>query len=246
MKHPEKVIGILGGMGPEATLELFRRIMKKTPARCDQEHIRVIIDSNPKIPDRTEAMLNSGPDPLPLLQETARNLERAGADFIVMPCNTAHYYLSGIRAAVRIPVIDMIRETAYRVREHKVGILATDGTLSTRLYHDACAECGIEIIEPQEEDQQAIMQAIYNIKAGRSGAQLKARVLKATEALEARGAQAIIVGCTEISLILTQKEVHVPLYDAMESLAETAVAMAKKFTEFTQRGSPGALASPQP
>lgn len=229
MIHSEKVIGILGGMGPEATLELFRRIIKKTPARTDQEHVRVIIDSNPKIPDRTEAMLNQGRDPLPLLQETARNLERAGADFIVMPCNTAHYYLSGIRAAVHIPVIDMIRETVSIIQERKVGVLATDGTLRSKLYHEACAERGIEIMEPEAQHQRAVMQAIYSIKAGKNGAQLKKRVLRAAEALEARGTQAIIVGCTEISLILTQKDVRVPLYDALEILADTAVAMAKQF-----------------
>ncbi len=229
MIHNEKVIGILGGMGPEATLELFRRIIQKTPARCDQEHVRVIIDSNPKIPDRTEAMLNHGPDPLPLLQETARNLEGAGADFIVMPCNTAHYYLDGIQAAVHIPVIDMIRETAARIREQKVGLLATDGTLRSKLYHEACAKRGIEIMEPEAQHQRAVMEAIYSIKAGKNGSQLKKRVLKAAEALEARGAQAIIVGCTEISLILTQKDVRVPLYDALGILADTAVAMAKQF-----------------
>jgi len=227
MIHKEKVIGILGGMGPEATLELFKRIILKTPAHCDQEHLRVIIDSNPKIPDRTEAMLNGGVDPLPLLQETARNLERAGADFIVMPCNTAHYYLDGIQAAVHIPVIDMIRETAARIQEHKVGLLATDGTLGSKLYHKACAEHGVEIMEPEAPHQRAVMEAIYGIKAGKNGAQLKKRVLKAAEALEALGAKALIVGCTEISLIVTQRDVHVPLYDALEILADTAVTMAK-------------------
>ncbi|GAH53208.1 unnamed protein product, partial [marine sediment metagenome] len=109
---PEKIIGILGGMGPEATVDLFHKIIKFTPAKKDQDHFRIIIDNNPKIPDRTAAILGKGEDPLPALQETARNLEKAGVDFIIIPCNTAHYFLPQIQKSVNIPVLNMIEETA--------------------------------------------------------------------------------------------------------------------------------------
>jgi aspartate racemase len=114
---PEKIIGILGGMGPEATIDLFYKIVKFTPAEKDQDHLRIIIDNNPKIPDRTAAILKKGEDPLPALQETARNLEKAGADFIIIPCNTAHSFLSSIQKSVKIPVLNMIEEAAKETQQ---------------------------------------------------------------------------------------------------------------------------------
>ncbi|GAH56604.1 unnamed protein product, partial [marine sediment metagenome] len=137
---PEKIIGILGGMGPEATIDLFYKIIKFTPAEKDQDHFRIIIDNNPKIPDRTAAILGKGEDPLPALQETARNLEKAGVDFIIIPCNTAHYFLPQIQKSVNIPVLNMIEETAKETRKRifpiqKVGLLASMGIYKTEIYH---------------------------------------------------------------------------------------------------------------
>jgi len=137
---PEKIIGILGGMGPEATVDLFYKIIKLTPAEKDQEHLRIIIDNNPKIPDRTAAILGKGEDPLPALQETAQSLEKAGADFIIIPCNTAYYFLSSIQESVKIPILNMIEETAKETRKKippikKVGLLASVGVYETKIYH---------------------------------------------------------------------------------------------------------------
>jgi aspartate racemase len=148
---PEKIIGILGGMGPEATIDLFYKIIKFTPAEKDQDHLRIIIDNNPKIPDRTAAILGKGKDPLPALQETAKNLEKAGADFIIIPCNAAHYFLSSIQESVKIPILNMIKETVKETQKKnssikKVGLLASIGTYKTKIYHQHFKKFKIPLI----------------------------------------------------------------------------------------------------
>ncbi len=226
-------IGILGGMGPAATVELFRRIVLKTPAHCDQDHIPIVIDSNPQIPDRGPFILESGPDPRPALCRSARRLERMGASFIVMPCNTAHFFLPYLQKAVRIPFIDMIAETAQVITEPVVGLLATETTVRTRLYHTACAPYGIEIITPSPEDQARLMEIIYAIKGGRFNLAL-GRDLRAIAArLRQRGADAIVVGCTELSLVA--REINGPLYDALDVLADVAVRRALSFSKGSAR-----------
>lgn len=138
----EKVIGVLGGMGPEATADLFRKIIRATPAEKDQDHIRVIIDSNPKIPDRTAAIIGGGPSPLPEMTETAKNLEKAGADLIIIPCNTAHYYYEKLKKSIRIPILNMVELTAQAIKGgfphvKKVGIIGTTGTVRAGIYNRA-------------------------------------------------------------------------------------------------------------
>jgi aspartate racemase len=185
----EKVIGILGGMGPEATVELFRRIVARTPARRDQDHVRVIIDSNSKIPDRgTFVFDRSAEDPRPALKETARNLERAGAHLITLPCNTVHYYLPEIRRAVRIPVMDMIFETVAVLNESPVGLMGTDTTTKMGLYHKAAHERGIEVLVPTPDLQKIVMQHIFAIKAGRHDATIKGELLSVAQHLQDKGA----------------------------------------------------------
>lgn len=214
------IIGILGGMGPAATVELFRRIVLKTPAHCDQDHIPVVIDSNPRIPDRGPFIWEGGPDPRPALCRSARRLEKMGASLIVMPCNTAHLFLPYLRRAVRIPFIDMIAETARVIREPRVGLLATETTIRTRLYHDACAPFKIEIVTPSPEDQARLMKIIYAIKGGSYDFPLRAIARRLYE----RGAEAVIVGCTELSLVA--RDLDGPVYDALDILADVAVRRA--------------------
>src|SRR5574341_528435 len=173
----QKVIGVLGGLGPWATLDLFEKILRQTPARIDQEHLRIIIDNNPKIPDRSPAILGEGEDPTPALVATAQNLQRAGADFLVIPCNTAHYFYDRIRAAVTIPVLHIMDEVAAAAREkvpgvHVLGVLATAATMASGLYHRACRRQGIEVIGPDPAGQQIVNRAIYGVKAGRMGAEV--------------------------------------------------------------------------
>ena len=229
---PEKIIGILGGMGPEATIDLFYKIIKFTPAEKDQEHLRIIIDNNPKIPDRTAAILGKGEDPLPALQETAQNLEKAGADFIVIPCNTAHYFLSSIQESVNIPVLNMIEETAKETKKRipqikKVGLLASIGVYKSEIYHQHFKKFNIEVVSPEEKDKEEIMKVIYTIKAGDLSKRVKKNILKITQKLIDKGAEAIIAGCTEIPLILKEGDVSVPLIDPTQILARIAVQKAR-------------------
>jgi len=227
----EKTIGILGGMGPEATADLFYRIIRATPVTRDQEHLRVIIDSNPKIPDRTPAILGTGESPLPLMIATGKNLERAGADFLIMPCNTAHYFHGELQKALTVPVLHMIELSAAYVDKkypsvEKAGLIATDGTIASRLYHDHYGKYGITIILPDDPSQRNVMDAIYKyIKRGdlETGKTLLHRV--ANSLVEA-GAEAVICGCTEVSLVLHEGDLTVPVIDPLQVLAIEAVKRA--------------------
>jgi len=229
---PEKIIGILGGMGPEATVDLFHKIIKFTPTEKDQDHLRIIIDNNPKIPDRTAAILGKGEDPLPALRESARNLEKAGADFIIIPCNTAHYFLPLIQESVKIPILNLIEETAKETRKRispiqKVGLLASIGIYKTEIYHQYFKKFNIEVISPEEKDKEEIMKVIYAVKAGDLSNEVKGNILKTTQKLIDKGAEAIITGCTEIPLILKEGDVLVPIIDPTQVLAKIAVQKAK-------------------
>lgn len=231
---PGKTIGILGGMGPEATADLFLKIIRSTPARTDQDHIRVVIDSNPAIPDRTAAILGSGPDPVPLLTRTARLLEQWGVDLIVIPCNTAHYFYDEVQASVRVPVLHIMKETAAHLRERypalrDVGLLATTGTVRTGLYQRFLAEHALNTLLPDDEGQQVVMDCIYGeqgVKAGHTGPEVTARLAGVAASLIARGAGAVIAGCTELPLVLREGDLPVPVIDPTRILAEAAVRAA--------------------
>ena len=228
---PEKIIGILGGMGPEATIDLFYKIIKLTPAKKDQDHLRIIIDNNPKIPDRTAAILGKGEDPLPALRETAQNLEKAGADFIIIPCNTAHYFLPSIQESVKIPILNMIEETAKETQQRipqikKVGLLASIGTYKTEIYHQQFKKYNIEVIYPNEKDKEEVMKAIYAVKAGDLSEEVKKNIISIAQKLIDKGAEAIIAGCTEIPLILKERDVSAPIIDPTQVLAKAAVQKA--------------------
>lgn len=220
-----KVVGIIGGMGPAATVELFRRIVAFTPAKRDQEHLRILIDNNPRIPDRTAAILGEGESPLPLLIETARALERAGAELLAIPCNTAHFYLPQVQAAVGVPIVDMIGETVHAIRESVVGLLATDGTGRARVYQRACAARGIELLLPSSSDQRRVMDTIYEIKAGSPPERFRDRMKEIIARLNTRGAEGAIIGCTELSLIPCVAP-PVAVYDALDILAHRVVEIS--------------------
>ncbi|NJE47362.1 amino acid racemase [Thermococcus sp. GR7] len=225
---PERVIGILGGMGPLATAELFRRIIEKTPAKRDQDHPRIIIYNNPKIPDRTAFILGKGEDPRPELVESARKLESWGADFIIMPCNTAHFFAESIQRKISIPLVSMVEETAKRIEEmglKKVGLLATDGTIKGLVYHRALLDRGIQIAVPIKKDQELVMKGIYEgVKAGNLelGRELLLRVARRLE----KRSEGIIAGCTEVSVALKPEDLSVPLIDPLDVIAEMAVRLA--------------------
>ncbi len=229
--NQKRVIGILGGMGPEATVDLFAKIIRSTAATRDQDHFRIIIDNNPGIPDRQEAILENGPSPVPMIAETARNLEAAGANFIVMPCNTAHYWIEEIRKAVEIPVVDMIEETAKQTAKlypgvRAVGIMAATGTRRSGLYEKQFRKLGINTVSPADDDQVRLTKIICSVKAG-DLSKCSATAVEIGQRLAMAKAEAIIAGCTEIPLILKTDDLPVPIIDATQVLATRAVEMAQ-------------------
>ena len=217
-------------MGPAATIEFFRRLVAATPAAIDQAHLRILIDNNPRVPDRTAAIFGDGEDPSESLAEMAQGLERAGADFVTMPCNTGHAFVGAIRRAVGIPFIHMIEETVYVLPTTPVGLLATTGTVRSQLYATACEERGIELVLPDDDDQRLVMDIIGRVKAGGSGDSVRAHASAIVDRLAARGAAAVIAGCTEISLI-PGAEMSIPWIDALDCLVEAALTTALNGTE---------------
>ncbi len=230
----KRVAGILGGMGPAATVDLFDRIVRATPARTDQEHLHILIDNNTAIPDRTEAILHQGPDPLPALQAGIRGLESQGAEVIAIPCNTAHHYLPALQQVCDCPILNMITETAQAIRQRyghvsHAGIMATRGTLAVRLYQDALEAVALQPVLPQAAEIDSLMQAIYGsdgIKAGAPAHLPRARLLDVGTAMIQRGAEVIILGCTELPLVLAAGDLPVPLIASNQVLAEAVVREA--------------------
>ncbi|MBM4277220.1 MAG: aspartate/glutamate racemase family protein [Deltaproteobacteria bacterium] len=232
----EKIIGILGGMGPEATIDLFTKIVKGTKVKKDQDHLRILIDNNPKIPDRTLAIQGKGPSPLRQLIQSAKLLEKAGADFIVIPCVTAHYYYAPLQGKVKIPILNIVTETVHHIKKRlkgvdKIGLIATTGTIQTGLFQEALSSIGIDSIlldTPLQENW--VMEAIYGEKGIKTiGPSETSRylILEVSQRLLRQGAQAILAGCTEIPLVLKEGELPVPVIDPISLLAQAAIAMAR-------------------
>jgi aspartate racemase len=232
----EKVIGILGGMGPEATVFLFKRIVEVTGATRDQDHIRILIDNNPKIPDRTPAILGGGASPIPMMVSTARNLEHAGADFIIIPCVSAHHFIDSLREAISIPILSIVDAVIMELGRNSptldtVGLLATSGTITGGHFQRGLEDAGYVVKVPAPSDQETlVMDAIYGeggIKAGFLSAENKERLTEASRRLiGGSGAQGIIAGCTEVPLVLSQEDLSVPFFDSLLILAREAVKEA--------------------
>lgn len=226
----DKVIGILGGMGPEATVNLFNQIVKRTPVSCDQDHFRIVIDNNPKIPDRTKAILGLGESPVAEIVKTGKNLERMGAEFIGIPCITSHYFLEEIQAELTIPVVNAIAElNCYIEKEYpevkKIGILCTTGTRNTAIYNKYMTH--FELVYPSDLEQLKVMDAIYGekgIKRGYKNGLLIEELSSAASELIANGVDLLIAGCTELGLVLTKDFFSVPTLDPMDVLAEALIS----------------------
>lgn len=229
-----RIVGILGGMGPAATVDLFARIVDATPARSDQEHLHILIENNPEVPDRTAAILEDGPDPLPFLLAGAQKLAAQGADLIAIPCNTAHFFLPQISSAVDCQVLDMIEETAQDVQEHHgadvtVGVLATAGTLTCGLYQNALSAHGLKYQVPDAENLNLLMQAIYGpagVKAKGASAEPRTMLQEVCHNMAAQGAEAFLLGCTELPLVLENGDISEPLIASNQVLAEAVVREA--------------------
>jgi aspartate racemase len=223
-----QLAGIVGGMGPLATIELMRLVTEETPATCDQEHVPLLVYSNPQVPDRTKAILGEGPSPVKALVESFQLLEKAGVTFLAFPCNTAHYYLPEVEARVSIPIVNMIEETAVEVEQagiSKIGILATDGTIRTGIYQKALKRRGIETEIPDEKGQLAVMQAIYAVKAGYD-LNDAARILEPVLIYMSERVDAVIAGCTELPMLLRGPARGLVVIDTLRVLARRIVERA--------------------
>ncbi|MFQ5721874.1 MAG: aspartate/glutamate racemase family protein [Candidatus Aminicenantales bacterium] len=230
----KKTIGILGGMGPEATCYFYSLIISRTKAQKDQDHIPTIIYSNPQIPPRTEAILKKGPSPSPLLQKGLNKLLLAGADLVVIPCITAHYFLPEITANKKYPLLNLLDESVAWTKKNlpqlkKVGLISSSGTLKSKLFHHAFQKEGIEVIEPTAAEQQQVMEAIFGkrgIKAGFTSGGPRRDIIDICQKLIKREAEAIIAGCTEVPLVVKAKDLAVPLIEPLKITAEACIIKA--------------------
>jgi aspartate racemase len=219
-------------MGPDATVDFMAKVIALTDAERDQDHVQMLVDHNPHVPNRQAAILADGEDPGPVLAEMASRLEASGADFLVMPCNTAYVFEEAIIAATKVPLISIIAESIAAVRESApdataVGVLATDGCLQTGIYQSGIEAAGMTAVLPVAGEMEQIMVLINAIKAGNQGTAAGAGLKSLAEALITRGADAIIAGCTEIPLVLTDEMVKVPLVSSTDALALKTVRLAR-------------------
>ena len=244
-----KTLGILGGLGPAASAYFYETITEHTKALRDQDHLDIVLFSKASIPDRTEFILGKSPhSPLPAMIDGVHALVRAGADIIAIPCNTAHYFYDEIEKSSPVPVLNIIGETVRLARSagaRKLGIMATSGTVRAGAYQHACLAEGLEFALPSERAQAALMDIIYkNIKT--AGAPDMDAFMRVAEELYQNGADAIILGCTELSLI-RGLENH-PRYRFIDSLltlalrsieacGKTPVGFAEVYGDFDEAGS---------
>ena len=227
-------MGVLGGMGPEATLAFYARLIAATPAAKDQDHLQVILNSNPRIPDRTAAVLGEGPSPVPAMIESLGALARAGASFVVIPCVSAHIFIDELWRASPLPVISILDVVAEAIAAHpaglrRVALLATSGTLRAGVFERRLKASGVDVLRPDEADQRIVSASIYGVKAGATTAQrrtIAADLQGVTDRLIARSAQGVVLGCTEIPLVFPAASAGVPVFDSLKLLAEAAVAAA--------------------
>lgn len=225
-------VGVIGGLGPDATLDFFRRLLDRSRAATDQERLRVLIDCNPHVPDRNRAVAGTGPSPGPALAAMAAGLQASGADLLVMPCNTAHAWRDDITAAVDVPLLDLIETTADAVLvaapgAEAVGVLGSSGCLDAGLYQASLSRRGVDVVTPGPEDISAFMGHLYRIKAGDRSAAVRAGVVAICQRLVDRGAGALVAGCTEIPLVAGPDDFAVPLIESTDELVAATVACAR-------------------
>lgn len=224
-------VGVLGGMGPAATVDFMDKLIKATGAEKEQDNLRLLVDCNPHVPDRNTAAIE-GIHPGPVIAEMAAGLERQGAQFVVMACNTAHAYEADIRAALTVPFVSLIAESAAAlVKRHpaakRVGLLAGTGCLQARLYQDALASRGVEAVLLDEAAQQRFMTLLYQIKRGDSSDAARAEMRALADVLIASGAEVVMAACTEVPLVLSAGDIAVPLLDTTQVLVERTLAYAR-------------------
>ncbi|MCH8621183.1 amino acid racemase [Undibacterium sp. TS12] len=240
-------IGIVGGVGPAATVDFMNKIVRHTAAERDQDHIKIVVEHNPNIPDRTASLTGNGTDPTIALYSACKKLEESDASIIAIPCNTAHAFVERIQSHLQIPIVNMLNETVdYIVRHYSdrttIGLLATSGTISSRVYHEAVAGTAFQMITPEPACQQKVMDAIYGehgVKSSGVTEQAYQNLLCALEHLVARGAEVIILGCTELPLLLEQTE-HFAVQGKEVAVLDPTTILAKKCVQLSGRARPEA------
>ncbi len=222
----KKKLGIIGGVGPLATMFIGEMIVRLTKASKDQEHVHTIIDNDTSIPDRTAYILDTTKEnPVPVMQRDTVKLASVGAEIICIPCNTAHTFYAELAEASPVPVLHMIRETAKRAAQRgakRVGILATDGTLFSKVYQHALIEQGIEPVLPNKETQADLMSIIYDyVKAGNDVT--AAQWATIANEMKALNCDKVILGCTELSIVNKELKLGDFYIDSLIVLAEAAI-----------------------
>lgn len=234
-------IGIVGGVGPAATVDFLDKIVKATPAKKDQEHIKVVVEQNPQIPDRTRNLIHGEIDPTIPLYATCRRLEAAGADIITIPCNTAHAYVEALQQHLTVPIVSMLKTTIDHIAAtygttRRVGLLATTGTVRTGVYH-AVAKGIFDLMVPDDAHQEKVMASIYGplgVKAGYTEGQCLEDLLAGVKHLVDRGAEILILGCTELPVLIDESDDYriagksVVMLDPTNLLARRCVTLAQQ------------------
>jgi aspartate racemase len=223
---PHRIVGIIGGMGPEATLDLMRRVILKTSAQDDQDHVHLIVESNPKIPSRIAHLIEgTGADPTPELMRIAQNLEQAGAQALAMPCNTAHAYAEAIRCAAGIPLLDMVaRSVEHIATQHpgaRVGLLASSAVFKIGLYAKLMAAAGLTPLMPPRQAE--VMDLIKAVKRGETGEKARRALAELTLDLAQR-TDILLIACSELSVI--SGAISAPFIDSLDVLAADIVEFA--------------------
>ena len=227
----QRIVGIIGGMGPLATADLIATITRLTPVAREQDHLRLLVDSNPAIPDRNHGVWGSGPSPGPALVDSARLLERGGAELLVIACNTAHHWVGEVEKAVSIPVINMVDVTVAAAAGRgpsRVGVMATTACLSTAMYQDRLGALGMASVTLDDAEQIAFTRTIEGIKAEGSTDALRASMRRHAEGLIDAGADLLVAACTEIPIVLGEDDLPVDLISSTHELARATVAAARE------------------
>ncbi len=227
MVGQKKTAGVLGGMGPEATVDFLASVIALTPATCDQDHVPVIVDQNTQVPSRQAAFLGHGEDPGTELARMGQRLEAAGADFLVMPCNLGHTFTDELLRTVGIPLIPIFDAAVAELGPgcDVVGIMAIDGTIAAGLYQAAIEAAGMRWLIPEPAELDRLKALVNLLKAGGDRSEVTAGMKQIAVALRNRGANAVIAGCTEIPLVLSADDVGVPLVSSSRALARRTVAI---------------------
>ncbi|MDR6627273.1 amino acid racemase [Caulobacter segnis] len=216
-----KVLGVLGGMGPAATLDFLAKLQAATPVRREQDHLRVLVDINPKVPDR-----NVGEeDPAPVLAAMAAGLRDAGAQVLAIACNTAHAYADAVRAS-GLPLVDMLETAGLAAKANGATVVGVLGTsMALGLYRDRFFHMGLEVVTLDDHEQVEFMALLYRIKHGDVGSASRETMAALAHRLVGKGAESVVAGCTEVPLVLTAADLSVPFLDATEALAQRCVAV---------------------